>query len=96
MEKEQKQQITTEPSNVLYTLLGNVDFKNKLAELGFKHIGSAWFENENNTIRLRLWTDCEITFWLWRGGDDNEILFRGKIYTIEEVKWVLERCFNVA
>ena len=69
-------------------------FKNQLEELGFRHIGSAWYSNDNNDIKLRLWKDSEITFWKWHGLDDGEIKFRGKIYTIEEVSWVLNRCFE--
>lgn len=99
MNKEQKQQNSTEPSNVLYTLLGNVDFQNKLIELGFKKLGSGWFGNEFDDIRIRLWKDCEADFWLWRSSEnteENQIHFRGKIFSIEDVKWVLKRCFNVA
>ena len=97
--EEQKSQNNTEPSNVLYTLLGNVDFQNQLCELGFKKLGSGWFGNENDNIRIRLWKDCDVDFWLWRcseNTDDNQIYFRGKVFSIEDVKWVLERCFNVA
>ena len=86
-------------SNVLYTLLGNVDFQNQLTELGFKKLGSGWYGNEFDDIRIRLWKDCEVDFWLWISSvntDDNQIHFRGKIYSIDDVKWVLERCFNVA
>jgi hypothetical protein len=78
--------------------LGNIDFQNQLIELGFKHLGFGWYSNEKDTIRIRLWKDSEIDFWIWRSSDenadDNEIHFRGKIYNIDEVKWVLERCFN--
>jgi hypothetical protein len=26
--------------------------------------------------------------------DDNQIHFRGEIHTIDDVKWVLDRCFK--
>lgn len=80
----------------LYTLLGNADAQEKLGLLGFKKLGSGWFGNENDNIRIRLWKDSEVDFWLWRGHNDNQIHFRGKIHSIEDVKWVLNRCFNVA
>ena len=47
-----------------YDTLLNTDFRNELIELGYKDIGSAWFENKDNTIRIRLWKDREVTFWL--------------------------------
>ena len=87
----------TEEETDSYTLLGNVDFQNKLIELGFKKIGNGWFGNELDNIRIRLWKDCDVDFWLWRNSvntNDNQINFRGKIYSIDDVKWVLERCFN--
>jgi len=77
-------------------MLGNTDFQNKLYELGFKNLRNGWYGNENDSIRLRLWKDSEIDFWRWRSSentDDNQIHFRGKIFSIEDVKWVLERCF---
>lgn len=81
------------------TILGDIDFQNKLLELGFKNLGSGWFEfkNQIDVIRIRLWRDNEIDFWLMKGSEsfDNQIRFTGKIYSIEDVKWVLERCFNV-
>lgn len=70
-----------------------INIKSKLNEIGFNELGSGWYKNKHDTIRLRFWKDNEIDFWLWRGNDDNQIHFRGKIYTIDDVKWVLERCF---
>ncbi|MCB0444159.1 MAG: hypothetical protein KDC68_00605 [Gelidibacter sp.] len=98
MDNKNKLQNNTKESNVLYTLLGNVDFQNQLCELGFKKLGSGWFGNEDDNIRIRLWKDCEVDFWLWKSSenaDDNQIHFRGKVFSINEVKWVLERCFNI-
>jgi len=80
-------------------LLDNVDFQNQLCELGFKKLGNGWFANELDDIRIRLWKDCKVDFWLWRSSentDDNQIHFRGEVFSIEDVKWVLEHCFNVA
>jgi len=88
----------SESINNSNTLLNNTDFQNKLSELGFKKLGSGWFGNENDDIRIRLWKDYEVDFWLWRNSDntdDNQIHFRGKVFSIEDVKWVLERCFSV-
>ena len=79
-------------------ILNNEHFQNQLIELGFKKLGSGWFGNESDDIRIRLWKDNEIDFWSWESSkntEDNQIHFRGKIYSIEEVKWVLEHCFNI-
>jgi hypothetical protein len=80
------------------TLLDNVDFQNQLLELGFKKLGGGWYGSEFDDIRIRVWKDCNTDFWLWRSSDntdDNQIHFRGKIFSIEDVKWVRVRCFNV-
>ena len=77
-------------------LLSNTEFQDKLQSLGFKKLGSAWFGNEEDSIRIRLWKDNQVDFWLWRSSDDiedNQIHFRGKIKSIKDVKWILERCF---
>ena len=78
-------------------LLENKQFQAQLQEMGFTSIGSGWFESEDGDVRLRLWKHCEIAFWLWRSSvneEDNEIRFKGIIHNIEEVKWVLKRCFS--
>ena len=78
-------------------LLSNIEFQNELQSLGFKKLGSGWFGNENDSIRIRLWKNCQVDFWLWRSSentDDNQIHFRGLINSIEDVKWVLDRCFG--
>jgi len=85
-------------SNNANALLDNVDFQNQICELGFKKLGSGWYGNELDDIRIRFWKDCEVDFWLWRSSedtDDNQIHFRGTIFSIDDVKWVLERCFDV-
>jgi hypothetical protein len=47
-------------------LIQDEDFKNKLVELGFKDLGSGWFENEDNYIRIRIWKEYSVDFWLWK------------------------------
>lgn len=72
-------------------------FKDGLKDLGFVDLGSGWFGKEDSKIRIRLWQGDEVDFWLWRSSidfHDNQIHFRGIIYTIEDVKWVLDRCFR--
>lgn len=95
MSEENKQQNTE--AMQYDTVLGNLDLQTKLKEIGFNSIGSGWYENEEFRIRIRLWKDCEIDFWLYRSTvneDDNELRFRGKIYNITDVRWVLSRCFD--
>lgn len=73
------------------------NIKEEIINLGFKHLGSGWYGNESDNIRIRFCKNDEIDFWLWRDNvnlDENQIHFRGKIHSIEDVRWVLERCFN--
>ena len=79
------------------TVLGNVVLQNSLKEIGFESIGGGWYQNKEYNIRIRLWKDCEVDFWLHRSFVDegeNELRFRGKIYAFDDVRWVLNRCFN--
>ncbi len=76
--------------------MSEVDYKTELPKLGFKPLGSGWYGNERDDVRIRVWHDFEVDFWLWRSSsdtNDNQIHFRGKIHSIEDIKWVLERCF---
>ena len=69
-----------------------------LQKLGFKELGCGWFSNEMDDIRIRLWKEDEVDFWRWRNSenlDENQVHFRGKVFSMDEVKWILERCFNV-
>lgn len=68
--------------------------KDTLASIGFKPLGSDWFGNEGDTIRVRLWRG-EIDVWNWWGVEHkNEIVFRGKLKNIDELKFILKACFN--
>lgn len=78
--------------------LKSIEFIEQLGELGFKDLGSLWFGNKHNTIRIRIWNHNEIIFWSWGSSVDtelNEIRFIGKIYDISDVVWVLNRCFDI-
>lgn len=80
------------------TVLGNKDLQDKLVEINFKPLGSGWFGNESGNIRIRLWRDCSVDFWLWEGDEEiheNMIYFRGRIHSFDDVIWVLDRCFDV-
>jgi hypothetical protein len=70
--------------------------REELKSIGFIHGNAGWYSNNDDTIRIRMWTNDEIFFWSWDNNFEEycEIHFSGKIYNIEEVKWVLERCFN--
>lgn len=71
-------------------------FTQKLNSIGFKHLGSFWFANEDDSIRIRLWSDNEAIFWDWRGegSEYNEVRFKGQIRTFYDVIWILGRCFH--
>lgn len=77
------------------------NIKEQLATLGFNPIGSGWYSNERDTIRIREWKDNEMDFWEWKYGDTTEdsdnsiLLFRGKIGSIADIKWVLYHCFGI-
>jgi len=68
------------------------DFKEGLSLLGFKHIGFLWFENESETVRIRLWHDSELVIWKWDFREDmRQQVFIGRIDNIEDLKWLLKR-----
>tara|TARA_R110000796_G_scaffold58413_5_gene134926 strand:+ start:26163 stop:26396 length:234 start_codon:yes stop_codon:yes gene_type:complete len=71
------------------------DFYKLLNLLGFNDLGSSWYANEDDTIRIRLWCNNEAIFWDWRGDGNeyNEVRFKGKIKSDADVGWILERCF---
>jgi hypothetical protein len=73
------------------------EFQAILELLGFKHLGSFWYCNEDDSIRIRLWKDNEAIFWDWRGegNEYNEIRFKGElIHPSPDVAWILRRCFK--
>lgn len=77
--------------------MDEISLSTQLLKIGFTKLGSGWFENKEGDIRIRVWIKDEIDFWLWRSSNnpnENEIRFRGKVYTIEEIKWIIDRCFN--
>jgi len=59
-----------------------------IESLDFKHIGSFWFEK--NDYRIRKWKDQEIIIHRWYSNEDNEVLFKGNINNISELKQVLK------
>ncbi len=60
--------------------------------LGFNHLGSRWFKNTDDTIRIRQWKDFEIDIWDWKAIEEERmIVFRGKLINSEEINWVLTR-----
>lgn len=61
--------------------------------LGYKHLGSRWYEGiEWQFIRLRQWPDNEFDVWLWHPTEtERQIVFRGKIFSQDELRWVLSR-----
>jgi len=78
-------------------VLGNTQVKDELKRLCFKSLGSGWYANDEGSIRLRLWKSSEIDFWRFRSeidDDENELRFRGKIHNLDEIEWVLDRCFS--
>lgn len=69
--------------------------KDVLETSGFTHIGSLWFRNDDDSIRIRLWKDNEVDFWKWSPSEDYQYLvFRGKVFDKLDLVWVLDRCFK--
>jgi hypothetical protein len=69
------------------------EFQTELELLGFEHLGSRWYKNGADTIRIRLWKDEEATFWDWVG--EPKVVFIGKLsWGVKDVKWILNRCFS--
>lgn len=82
------------------TMSGFKEIYPLMEDIGFKHLGFGWYGNKGDNIRIRFWKDNEIDFWKWHSGNEpeseahpNELKFRGRIYSLEEIKWILERCF---
>ena len=65
--------------------------KKEIEDLGFTHLGSRWWKNEDDSIRIRQWKGNEIDIYRWINDEDNQIHFRGVLIDINELKWVLER-----
>ena len=72
-------------------LLGNEVFIKELSDINITPLGAGWYTNGDNSIKIRLWTKCSLDVW-----DRNDVMvFRGIIYDIDELKWVIERCFDI-
>ena len=65
---------------------------NEIEKLGFTNLGSRWFKNADDTIRIRQWRDFQIDIWEWKDIEDERmILFRGKLTEPSEIQWILDR-----
>lgn len=59
---------------------------------GFTHLGSGWFKNANDSYRIRKWIKDAIDVWHWDSDEEcRDRVFRGNLYTLDELKWVLKR-----
>lgn len=64
----------------------------EIEKLGFTHLGSRWFKNIDDSIRVRQWRDNEIDIWSWKLiEDERQIVFRGKLNNVEEIRWILDK-----
>lgn len=73
------------------------EFMEQMSNIGFTNIGIGWYQNEANNIRIRVWNN-EIDLWEWKTHidmDENQIRFRGNIKSIDDIKWLLDRCFGI-
>jgi hypothetical protein len=66
--------------------------KENIEKLDFIHLGSRWWRNKSDTIRLRQWKDDEIDVYKWGIRENEQFkVFQGRLATIEEIQWVLDR-----
>jgi len=63
--------------------------RKQIDSLGYIDLGSGWYQNEDDTIRIRLWRKDELDIWKWRGNDDNQIVFRGTIKKLKDFEYIL-------
>ena len=63
--------------------------RKQITDLGYNHIGSGWYNNEDDTMRIRLWRKDELDIYKWRGNDDSQIVFRGTLTKVKDFKLVL-------
>ena len=63
--------------------------RKQIESLDYAEIGSGWYSNDDDTMRIRLWRKDELDIYKWRGNDDNQILFRGTISKIKDFKYIL-------
>lgn len=64
----------------------------EIESLGFTHLGSRWFKNADDTVRIRQWRDFQVDIWDWKDIEEEQmIIFRGKLNEISELKWVLSK-----
>ncbi len=63
--------------------------RKQIDSLGYIHLGSGWYQNEDDTMRIRLWRKDELDIWKWRGNDDNQIVFRGTIKKLKDFDFIL-------
>lgn len=63
--------------------------RKQIDSLGYIHLGSGWYQNEDDTVRIRLWRKDELDIWKWRGNDDSQIVFRGTITKLKDFEFIL-------
>lgn len=65
---------------------------NEIESLGFTYLGSRWFKNADDTIRIRQWKDFSVDIWNWKDIEEEcMIVFRGRLMNQLDFKWVLNR-----
>ncbi len=66
--------------------------KVEIEKLDFTHLGSRWWKNEDDSIRLRQWKGDEIDIWRWGIRESEQFkVFQGTLVNIGEIKWVLDK-----
>ena len=63
--------------------------RKQIESLDYIELGSGWYSNEDDTMRIRLWRKDELDIYKWRGNDDSQIIFRGTIKKIKDFELIL-------
>ena len=60
--------------------------------MGWKHLGSRWFQHVDKPFKLRQWKDHQIDMYRVFHDDEEPLLvFRGYLPELEKIAWVFDR-----
>ena len=63
--------------------------RKQIESLDYVELGSGWYSNSDDTMRIRLWRKDELDIYKWRGDNHNQIVFRGTITKIKDFQHIL-------
>lgn len=65
--------------------------RKQIEGMDYIHLGSGWYSNDDDSMRIRLWRNNELDIWKWDNHrpDTNQIVFRGTLTKIKDFKLVI-------